>query len=334
MTEDIRPGVAELLQTKHRVQPAARAATRDRQDADQLIQIATGALHPEYRTKAMSVLGTQAGSTGVLRQALDDRAAPDIVRAAGATLLSRSGSDEAEDALIAALSDETSTAVRHKIVAGLARVGGNAAYRALGELSGQDGALAEHARFARTLIGYRIGAPTEPIVIAPDDLAPGDQDGDAVWANADDSLAADITGDIAADSYGIPLERAGVATVDCQGQRWALVLSIPEDPDRPAIAGVIALQSAVDSSYSTDSVVLWHPKQAGPADISIHRLDGRAEYAGEARPDGDTVEFRIDTVRGPGAVEKTVEGTLQAAGFTQLTVRSGVRLASRQPVAM
>lgn len=332
MTEELRPGVAELLHAKHGAAPATRAAAPDPQDTEQLLQIATGAMLPEYRTKALGVLGDRVEAADVFRQALDDHGAADTVRAAGATLLSRDGADGADDALITALAEESSEAVRHKIVTGLARVGGDAAYQALGEVAARDGALAEHARFARTLIGYRIGAPTDPIVIAPAQLAPAAAIGDAIWAAGADSLTAEIVSDLAPDSYGVALAGADISTVDCDGTRWVIALSIPDQRDRPAVAGLIALQSPVDGSFSTSSVILWRPKDKGRVEVSAHRLDGRPEYAGEATADLESVTFTLDAVRGPGAVEKTIEGHLDAGRLSALTIRSGARLASRNPV--
>jgi hypothetical protein len=340
MSDELRPGVAELLHAKHGVSPdvhRAGVAVGDSQDRDQMIQIASGVNHPEYRIKAMNVLAADPEAAEVFRGALDDRAADDTVRAAGATLLARSGADSAEDALVTALTDEPSNAVRHKIVAGLARVGGEAAHRALADPAAQDDGLGEHARFARTLIAYRLGAATDPIVIDPGQRAPGQHDSAAVWYPAIASLAADVIAQIAPDSYGVPLDQASISTVDCDGQRWAIAVSsvlTAGQPDGPTIAGLVALQSPADESFSTSMVILWRPDPSGLAGISVHRLDGRPVYVGEGETDGQTTEFVLDAVRQPGAVEKTIEGQLREGRLVALRIRSGQSLPSRHPVAI
>src|SRR4051812_22167914 len=110
MSEELRPGVAELLHAKHALSPDVHregAAGADPQDRDQMIQIASGGLYREYRVKAMNFPTADPTAAEVFREALDDRAADDTVRAAAATLLARSGSGSTEDALVTALTEES-----------------------------------------------------------------------------------------------------------------------------------------------------------------------------------------------------------------------------------
>lgn len=335
MLNDISPEVAEVLRASHIPQRGTRAL--DARAVNELREIADGNTYPSYRVKALNALGRDAADA--FKRALADRDADDSVRAAGATLLSRSDDADAEAALLAALDTESSNAVRHKIVAGLARIGGANAAQALEGISSDSGELARHTQFARTLIEYRSGVGAGlPETPEADALAPAEAVTDAELAPSNPYVAAAVVDQLSADSYGIALDERSVATLDCDNMRWAVAvdarLTDPAALRGPVIAAVLAVQAPADDSFHAALVVLSYPASDGGLRLSVNRLDGHPVYYGSGRINGGTVYFTVDAVRAPGAREKTIRGKLDDGVLTEIEVRAGQRFARREPVPM
>jgi hypothetical protein len=335
MFNEISPEVAEVLSAKH-VPGQPTAAAIGARGANELRDIAIGNAHPAYRVKAMTALGPE--SADVFRRALNDRSADDTVRAAGATMLSRIGVEGAEDALAAALDSEPSDAVRHKIVSGLARIGGATSARALDEARYASGDLARHASFARTLIAYRSGDDVDPLEAPDESLAPAETITYAELFPSNPYVAATVVAQLAPDSYGVQLGEHTVATFDCDGQRWALATDVrltdPATLTRPVIVGIVAVQAPADESFHAAMVVLSHPDPERGVRLSVNRLDGRSTYFGYGQPSRNGIEFTVDALRVPGALEKTIDGRLVDGLLTEVRVRAGLRFPPREPIPM
>lgn len=340
--DELRPRVAEILHSEHR---AALGAIRalDAQDSAELLEIASGATHPEFRVKAMTLAASAGHETAgeLFRDALRDPSADDTVRAAGATWLSRFAAANAEASLIDALHAESTAAVQHKIIAGLARVGTDDSLRTLSAIIDQeDSGLSQHAQFARSLVAYRLGRTgfELPVVGASDMLpTPSPAKTSAIFEVPDREARPRVVEQIAADDFGMPADYQSAAWLRCGRQQLAIVISsqVSESPgeslSRPTIAGQVALQAESDGSLHTSMIVMCWPRDASGVYISVNRLTGRTMYFGSGHVEGESVPFHLDAVRGPGARETTITGTLVAGTLTRLEVGLGRKLETLRP---
>jgi hypothetical protein len=266
------------------------------------------------------------------RAALRDPGARDTVRAAAATWLSRSAADEAEAALLAALAAERSVPVRHKIVAGLARVGGEDALSALGELTGPDPDLAAHATFARSVIAHRAGIPGyEPATAEESTLLPvPDGTPDRNLLESGGAVPAAV---LPGDTYGLILgpEAAGVR---CGRRRIVVAIDLTALTrllTTPTMAALAAIRDPADGSLHTGLLALCWPASDNTAHVAVHRPHGTPAFAGTAKVAGTSVSFRLTAVHAPGARSGTVTGTITSGVLEHLTVRFGPALRRLAP---
>jgi hypothetical protein len=343
MPNGLRPRVAEILRSEHRTDPAAIRALGNR-DAAELLEIASGATHQEFRIKAMTLLAAarQERAGELFRDAMRDQEADDTVRAAGATWLSRvAAAEEAEPSLIDALAAESTPVVRHKIIAGLARIGAHESLDALSTAIDQsDAGLREHAEFARSVVAYRLGRTGfELPVFEPSELlpAPSPATSSATFEAPGPEATLRIVDQIADDSYGVPTDNRNSTWLRCDRQQLAIVLSahLRDSPGAlligPTVAGLVALQAETDGSLHTGMIVLSWPQEESRVYISVNRPTGRAMYFGHGQVEGESVPFRLDAVRGPGARETTIIGTVVDGALTALQVGMGHKLVVQHP---
>lgn len=265
---------------------------------------------------------------GVLR---DDTTAV-AVRAAAATWLSRFAGEDAQPDLLAALESERSTPVRHKIVAGLARVGDEDALPALAELVRWDPELATHAAFAQSVIAHRVGiGGYEPATAEESPLAPAPNGAPVTQVlESHDALTGAQLPD---DTYGV-IVGPGVAGLHCGGRRLAIAIDLTALArllTTPTIAGLVATRSEPDGALHTSMLVLSWPATDNTAHVAVHRPNGTPAYVGTARVTGATVSFRLTAVRGPGARHSTITGTIAAGILDELTLSAGPALPPRTP---
>jgi hypothetical protein len=298
---------------------------------------------PEHRIKALSLLSLtrDPAALTVFRNALHATAAPSEVRAAGATWLSRLGGMAVEGELIASLERENVPVVQHKIIAGMARVGGQASLRRLGEMAqGMDTTVRDHARFAQAIIACRIGLDgfELPGAAAADRLpAPLSADISLKAFKPRPEDASRLIEETEGDNFGVKAEPAYVTMFQCGWRNIAIVVHISRVSDllrRPSIVGHVVDQDKVDGSFSTGQLILSWPDRRGGLHVSLNRLSGRMEYFGAARADGDRVYFTLDAVRGPGATETTITGMIADRHVQEIQVARGRALERQRPTPL
>jgi HEAT repeat protein len=322
MTYEMRPMVAAMLSGEHR---AEREGTGELGSADigELREIAGGTVHPEYRLKAMALLAETAVEPDLFRAALQDDTADDTVRAAGATWLSRSTAPDAEAVLLSALANETTTSVRHKIVAGLARVGGEDALPALSDLAGSDQNLAAHAAFAQSVVAYRAGIagyelPVESEPLPAQDDAPASQTLETYETIPDGSH-------LLGDTYGL-IVGPSVAGLRCGGRQLAVAIDLTALArllTTPTLAALIASKAESDGSPHTSMLVLCSPAGYNTARVAIHRTSGTPVFTGSAQVSGMSVSFQLTAFRAPGARRTTITGTISSGVLEDLKISAG-----------
>ena len=355
--------ITELLRTEHRVSQTKLGSLGPKDLAD-LRSVASGRSLPDQRVKALALLAatgapgaTSTSVATVLRAALADRSASAEVRAAGATWLSRSQAKGADTALLACLAVEEEASVAHKIVAGLARSGGATAAKRLLALADKlpaavgagvgDGVRA-HAAFAAAVLACRFGlkGPLPALVPAsahlPAPAAPAEAVAVAVnsasAAQPEDALR--VVEQTLADSFGVAGTHDSVYFLTCGGRRLALVAGarlrgpLADLLARPSVLGYVAELAEADGSSSVSTLVLAWPDGAGGLHLSVNRVSGRAEYAGQASVDGDALVLQLDAVVGPGATETSISGSVRGGRLDGLQVRTGQRSARQMPTAV
>ena len=345
----LSPRIIELLRTEHRVSQTKLGSLGPKDLAD-LRSVAAGRSLPEQRVKALGLLAatvdrSQPSSSviTVLRAALADRSASPEVRAAGATWLSRSQVKGADTALLASLAVEDEASVAHKIVAGLARSGGATAIKRLAALAGRlPAGVQQHAAFAAVLLAFRFGLKGHtPALAASSEQLPAPEAAAVQLATAaapEDALR--VVGQTVADSFGVVGTHDSVYFLTCGGRRLALVAGaglrgpLADLLLRPCVLGYVAELAEADGSASVSLLVLAWPDGAGGLHLCANRLSGRAEYAGQAQVDGDSLVLQLDAVAGPGANQTSLSGRVQGGRLDGLQVRTGQRSARQLPTAV
>ncbi|MEU0194682.1 HEAT repeat domain-containing protein [Streptomyces afghaniensis] len=340
MSSELSPPVAQILRGEHTPDPAS-VAQLPPDDSAQLAAIARGESRAALRVKALSCFTGTAEGGELFRAALEDRDADDTVRAAGATLLSRTDGT-AETDLLAALPDEPSAVVRHKIVAGLARIGAEQAVPALTDMLDDAPAdLRDHAAFARSVVAYRLGRTGFELPgVRPEDVLPAPAPPQPAEVGQADpapvGTASKVAADVASDNYGLPLDSSPVTTVRCGARTYAVIVNADvfapySRLERPAVAGLVASRAPVDGSYHTSMIVLCHPDGASGLHIAVHHPSGPARYVGSGKRSETGIEFELAAVRGPGAVETTITGVCGRDGFTEFAFTTGRALPAKAP---
>jgi hypothetical protein len=345
MATELRKRVADILHSEHRVS-TTRLRGLSVKDTAELHAIAGGTRLPEFRIKALNIVAAigDPAAADVFRHALRDPAGGTEVRAAGATWLSRLGGMAAEGALLESLATEAQPIVQHKVVGGLARVGGEAALRRLTDAAQAMGpALREHVQFAQAVIACRAGLAghalplPDPAALLP---APAAAHASAQFAAAAPEQALRVIDQTRADSHGVAGETETVGMLQCGRRTLAAVVHAPlrggvaDLLARPAVVGHIAVRAEVDDSFSTGLLILSWPDGHGGVQLAVNRLSGRAMYAGAGRLEGEAIQFRLDALRGPGATETTLTGTLAGGRLAALQVVTGATTERLQPLPM
>jgi hypothetical protein len=295
-------------------------------DTGELREIADGTVHPEYRARALALLAETAPEPDLFRDALRDDAADVTVRAAGATWLSRFGAPGAEAALLSALANESAIPVRHKIIAGLARVGGEDSLPALSDLAESDQNLASHAAFARSVIAHRAGiAGYEPPAAAGSEPLPAPDDAAAAQALETYETVPDGC-QLSGDTYGL-IVGPSVAGLRCGGRQLAVAIDLTALArllTTPTVAALVASRAGSGGSPHTSMLVLCSPAGDNTARVAVHHTSGTPAFTGSAMVSGATVSFRLTAVRAPGARRTTITGTISSGVLDDLKVRQVV----------
>jgi hypothetical protein len=333
----IRHQVAAII-LGHARASASAVDSLDPAAFSELSAIAGGAAHPEYRVRAMSLLAEAKPKYGerIFRAALRDQSADVTVRAAAATWLSRFAAAEAQPALLAALESEQSAPVRHKIIAGLARVGEEDALLALSELVRSDPNVAVHAAFARSVIAHRVGVGGyEPPTAEESPLAPAPEGARTSRVLETHEVITSGTR-LPDDTYGL-IVGPGVAGLRCGGRRLAIAIDLTALArllTTPTIAGLVATRVESDGALHTAMLILCWPATDTTAHVAIHRPNGTPAYVGSAKVTGTSVSFRLTAVRTPGARRGIISGTIASGILQELTVTSGPITPPQTPEAI
>jgi hypothetical protein len=345
MTTELHPRISEILTSEHHVSHATLQSLSADESA-QLHSIALGGLAPEQRVKALTVLAASRNPAGneVFRKALTDKTADFKVRAAGATWLSRLTGTTAEGSLIESLGSETIPIVQHKIIDGLARVGSETALQRLTDMvHALDPEVRGHAQFVQSVIAYRTGRAgfDLPVIDAAQRLpAPSALGTTARMTVAQPQDAQHVIGQTTQDNYGVVGDPNHVGMIQCGRRVLAAVLDAApnvasgERLTRPAIAGLVAVRAEVDGSFSTGLLVLTWPNNAGGIHISLNRPSGRTMFFGEGKLEGDSVHFKLDAVRAPGAAETTVTGSVSGGRIIDMHTTTGAITERGHPTPM
>lgn len=295
--------------------------------------VAGGTTRPEHRVRAMTLLALADPEYGgrLFRAALQDDSADVTVRASAATWLSRFAAD-AQPALLAALDIERSALVRHKIIAGLARVGEEEVLPVLSDLARSDPSFAVHACFAQSVIAHREGVSGyEPATAEELPLAPAPHGARPINILETHEAIPDAS-HLPADTYGL-IVGPGVASLRCGGRRLAVAIdltALAQLLTTPTIAGLVATAEATGSLHTAMLVLCW-PATDNTAHLALHRPHGTPVFAGSAKVTGTSVSFHLTAVQTPGARHATLAGTIVSGILEELNLTPGPPLPPQTP---
>jgi hypothetical protein len=267
------------------------------------------------------------------RATLRDGSADVTVRAAAATWLSRFAPAQAEALLLTALDSEHSLLVRHKIVAGLGRVGSEESLSTLEELVRSEPELANHAAFTQSVIAHRAGiGGYEPATAEESTLAPV-PDGSPSSQLIETYETMPTGSQLPGDTYGLIVGR-GVTGLRCGNRRLVVAIDLTALArllTTPTIAGLVATRARSDGSLHTCMLVLCWPAGDNSAHVSVHHPSGTPVFVGSARIAGTSVSFRLTAVRTPGGRRGNVSGTMTSGIMADISVNSGEVLPKLTP---
>ena len=114
---------------------------------------------------------------------------------------------------------------------------------------------------------------------------------------------------LAHEPVGVDLSERDVYRLRCDGNAWLLLLSADLSEEgapmlmaRKAVAAVVASRQEATGLYSTRYLVLTSPVRGSrSAAVTVHRGTGELAFAGEAKVEGDEVEFTVRAVKAQGA---------------------------------
>jgi hypothetical protein len=241
------------------------------------------------------------------REIVADRRAPETLRSIAATELGHRAEPDNERALRDTLTQASSALLKH-VARSLGRIGGEEAFSALGEVIDRSAAAVSTVRFARTLIGYRLGRDdvriepgeldtvTEPLEAEPTPLELLDlteADVDAAWPEVTRELPA------------TPMSQRGSLRFRCGNSlHWILLAEelgrgpAPRLRRTTMVAGAVLKYRECSDRFSLDEYLLTN---AGDATIGLVgvRESGIVVHGGSVRIDDDRVSFALSANNPP-----------------------------------
>ena len=195
----------------------------------------------------------------------------------------------------------------------LGRVGPQASAPAIAQARRRAKGLARaRADFAATLIAHRFGLPGH--VVPPPSpkefLAVPSGAGRTFRVTRADAAETELgLRSLAHEPVGVDLSERDAYLLRCDGNDWLLLLSADLAMEgasgltaRKAVAAVVASKQEATGLYSTRFLVLTSPVRGSrSAAVTVHRGTGELAFAGEAKVEGDEVEFAVRAVKAQGA---------------------------------
>jgi hypothetical protein len=267
-----------------------------------------------------------------LESVLLNEAEASRTRYAAAMTLWRLESVQAADVLERALAVKDQS-VLAAVFTALGRIGRQTALPGIGRARRRTKGLARaQANFAATLIAHRFGLPGHvvPPPSAKEFLAVPSGAGRTFRVIRADAAEAELgLRSLARAPVGVDLSERDAYLLRCDGNDWLLLLNADLSAegasgltDRKAVAAVVASKQEATGLYSTRFLVLTSPvRGTRSAAITVHRGTGELAFAGEAKVEGDEVEFAVRAVKVQGAFPLRFSGVWTPG---RLTTREAV----------
>ena len=276
-----------------------------------------------------------------LESVLLDETEPSRTRYAAAMTLWRLGPGKGADSLERALAVREER-VLASVFTALGRIGSPTALPAMGRARRRAKGFARaQADFAATLIAHRFGLPG-PVVTPPSSkefLAVPSGAGRTFRVTLADAAEAELgLRSLAREPFGIDLSDRDAYRLRCDGNDWLLLLNHDLSAEggsmlghRKAVAAVVASKQDENGLYSARFIVLTSPTQGKPSvAISVHRGLGQVVFAGQAKLDGDEVEFGLRAVKAQGAFPLRFSGVWAPGGLTTREAVTGLFVSIRR----
>ena len=264
------------------------------------------------RSAALKELLQRKASVGrrIVDEVLADPSAPLELRTTAARALGRIADRGAEKTLLAGLKARQPALVA-RVAESLGRIGGPAAFAALGHVKVKTGtAEARTIRFARSLIAYRHGIdearlrrPPAGRLLEVDKRRTAQLAFETVSSNT--FRAAE--GYLEHELPGIPVSKRGSLRLRCRQEHLWLVFGAEVEgaaatarvATGPAVVAVLLKESQCPDSWYVYEYFLSHPRANDKADLFGVRPTGEISHVGEIDLDGVDAAVRVRTVNSP-----------------------------------
>jgi hypothetical protein len=327
--------VDQLLAGEHLILPGQIDRLSD-QDLRTLEAAAMGVVETADRPRAIALLTAFQGARAipVLTELLADTSQATSTRTIAAAQLGNT-SRSAEPALTAAVSSEGDLTVQIASVGALGKVGTEVALEPLERLSRDaDEPVAGLARAAATVVafrhrlaGYEPSADDSERLELPQERTIGLRVREATERDTSSAFA-----ELHTESYGLAFGTELSRVVVCAGETLLVALDAGLRTDDlnaymgagPLIAGLIAVQTRIDGSFSTRWLLLCWETSDGYR-LGAYRPSGLPFLQGRVDVAGAQASFGLTSVRGRGNQPVELSGNLAPDGF----VLEGVSAADR-----
>lgn len=292
---------------------------------------------PEERTAVLRELIARRGvrrAAPILRRIARSATAVASMRTTAALALGKDLDPANQPALVAALGSDDDRVVRRAAEA-LGRIGDVRALEALRVARVPSAPAASRAhRFARSLIAYRLGLASDPVLssLPVQQLGRGGQAIEAAPIPA--ALRKRLAEWLPEEAPGIEVEVAGGVRLDCRNSSW-LVLPAKrarEAAELPAVSAVVLRRSGPLDRYALHLYLLTH--RSGDRALALHgvRPDGTITHRGEIVLGKARHDFRLEALETPLSPAVAIEGQLGTDSPAITIVKARVGPRTRTPL--
>ena len=315
----------EIFRTRHTLgRRAVENLAPDERIA--IAEIARGARPGPNRSRALEAFALTGDPSvpEVLGQVLTRRREEATVQAAAAHQLGRLASPESETILVRSVDVAEDALVRGHVAAALGRSGGNAALETLERLANDPTAyVRRQAEFARSLILHREGDPAAARERRP--AAAMEVGRQPLPVRTQRATAKELSAfprPLPGDTYGVEVSLETSFVLSCEAITALLALDRRHVQAgardvvvrRPLLAGLVALRSPEDQTYSVWRLVLAGPLERRRFYVEVDATDGLVTHVGEGGVARGVGRFEVGAVELPGAVPLRASGEVTESG--------------------
>lgn len=238
---------------------------------------------------------------------------------------------------------DVSPAVQMAAIRGLGRVGGPGSLSFFQDLQLAEPQAREQARFAKTLIAYRLGLPGGDIAdvrrLSLLEVPPPRNRVDMRLKTATDADVSAVKSDLGQMQFGIELDLRSLLRFDCGSNRWLFAFNreltknglFPRLLESGVLLGCVANFDQENALWALRYLVLATPERTDEVSIHVYSPSGLPFLLGSGKAEKDRLDFALGAIDRPGAYAVGFSGHVDPkAKITVTSAWSSARLRARR----